>query len=352
MYKEIGLPGWFQTLCFVTFCSLLVSIYSRPPMILGHRIRGGWKVISGLKDGQTHVDNPEYDEAAHWCHPLDVHFATKGIQGWPKLHLQVYHQDRFGRSEIYGYGFCHIPTSPGSHFIDCVTWRPVGSWRDQFTQFFLGGGPQLKDPNLVYSGNDSEQITSVADICSNSSSNYECDYTTTSESISSEELNSTEVNSTETSNGTTDLALNTTLSSVQTSSFVPETTTEPASTTAEVTIATPPISDDICTCDLMLFSCDINCCCDSDCSVTDRQVFSSCKDKTPVLHDPRDCYQTRFIYHNNTPTKVVKEESGLFCLVAVNLPARFHYSNRQSKPSSVDANIVLTVVTHAMGIEV
>nr|CAD7407527.1 unnamed protein product [Timema poppensis] len=175
----------------------------------------------------------------------------------------------------------------------------------------------------------SEQITSVADICSNSSSNYECDYTTTSESISSEELNSTEVNSTETSNGTTDLALNTTLSSVQTSSFVPETTTEPASTTAEVTIASPPISDDICTCDLMLFSCDINCCCDSDCSVTDRQVFSSCKDKTPVLHDPRDCYQTRFIYHNNTPIKVVKEESGLFCLVAVNLPARFQYSNRQ-----------------------
>nr|CAD7434909.1 unnamed protein product [Timema monikensis] len=44
-------------------------------------LRGGWKVISGLKDGQTHVDNPEYDEAAHWCHPLDVHFATKGIQG-------------------------------------------------------------------------------------------------------------------------------------------------------------------------------------------------------------------------------------------------------------------------------
>ncbi|CAG2057115.1 unnamed protein product [Timema podura] len=115
---------------------------------------GGWKVISGLKEGQTHVDNPEYDEAAHWCHPLDVHFATKGIQGWPKLHLQVYCQDRFGRSEIYGYGFCHIPTSPGSHLIDCVTWRPVGSWRDQFTQFFLGGGPQLKDPNLVYSGND------------------------------------------------------------------------------------------------------------------------------------------------------------------------------------------------------
>nr|CAD7598028.1 unnamed protein product [Timema genevievae] len=186
-----------------------------------------------------------------------------------------------------------------------------------------------------------EQITSVTDTCGNSSSNYECDSTTTSESISSEKLNSTEVNSTDTSNGTTDLALNTTLSSVQTSSLVPETTTEPASTTVEVTITSPPISDDICTCDLMLFSCDINCCCDSDCSTTDRQVFSSCKDKTPVLHDPRDCYQTHFIYHNNTPIKVVKEESGLFCLVAVNLPARFQYSNRQA------VHVAITAVTVA-----
>ncbi|XP_069677122.1 B9 domain-containing protein 2-like isoform X2 [Periplaneta americana] len=86
---------------------------------------GGWKVISGLKEGQTHVDNPEYEVFSYWCHPIDIHFATKGIQGWPKLHLQVYHQDQFGRSEIYGYGFCHVPTASGNHILDCVTWRPV-----------------------------------------------------------------------------------------------------------------------------------------------------------------------------------------------------------------------------------
>ncbi|XP_069677121.1 B9 domain-containing protein 2-like isoform X1 [Periplaneta americana] len=115
---------------------------------------GGWKVISGLKEGQTHVDNPEYEVFSYWCHPIDIHFATKGIQGWPKLHLQVYHQDQFGRSEIYGYGFCHVPTASGNHILDCVTWRPVGSLQDQFVQYFLGGGPQLKNPDLVYSGND------------------------------------------------------------------------------------------------------------------------------------------------------------------------------------------------------
>lgn len=36
--------------------------------------------------------------AVVWC--ADVHYATKGIQGWPKLHLQVWHQDMFGRNEL------------------------------------------------------------------------------------------------------------------------------------------------------------------------------------------------------------------------------------------------------------
>ncbi|XP_063242078.1 B9 domain-containing protein 2 [Bacillus rossius redtenbacheri] len=113
-----------------------------------------WKLISGTVEGQTQVDDPEYQDFAFWSHPIDVHFATKGIQGWPRIHFQVYHQDRFGRSELYGYGVCHIPTSPGTHALDCVTWRPVGSPWDRFRQFFLGGGPQLKSLDQLYSGPD------------------------------------------------------------------------------------------------------------------------------------------------------------------------------------------------------
>ncbi|XP_032297574.1 B9 domain-containing protein 2 [Coturnix japonica] len=40
-----------------------------------------WKVLGGLREGQTQVDDPQADDMAHWCHPLDVHFATKGLQG-------------------------------------------------------------------------------------------------------------------------------------------------------------------------------------------------------------------------------------------------------------------------------
>lgn len=88
----------------------------------------------------------------------DIHMACQGLQGWPKLYFQVWHEDFFGRNELCkysfnyihtfihlycssihlfisldGYGFCHVPTVPGIHDVECVTWRPVGSYRDQFT---------------------------------------------------------------------------------------------------------------------------------------------------------------------------------------------------------------------------
>ena len=115
---------------------------------------GAWRVLAGLREGQTQVDNPQNDDFANWCHPIDIHFATKGVQGWPKIHLQVWHQDSFGRNELYGYGFCHLPTSPGFHEIECPTWRPSGTMREQISQMFVGGGPQLRNPDLIYSGAD------------------------------------------------------------------------------------------------------------------------------------------------------------------------------------------------------
>uniref|UniRef100_A0A670Z0Y6 B9 domain-containing protein 2 n=1 Tax=Pseudonaja textilis TaxID=8673 RepID=A0A670Z0Y6_PSETE len=40
-----------------------------------------WKLLSGLREGQTQVDHPQLGDTAYWCHPIDVHFATKGLQG-------------------------------------------------------------------------------------------------------------------------------------------------------------------------------------------------------------------------------------------------------------------------------
>ena len=31
---------------------------------------------------------------------IDIHLATKGLQGWPKLHFQVWDEDMFGRNSL------------------------------------------------------------------------------------------------------------------------------------------------------------------------------------------------------------------------------------------------------------
>ncbi|ELV12198.1 Transforming growth factor beta-1 [Tupaia chinensis] len=127
------------------------------------RPRGAaWKLLSGLREGQTQVDTPQVGDMAYWSHPVDLHFATKGLQGWPRLHLQVWSQDSFGRCQLAGYGFCHVPSSPGTHQLDCPTWRPLGSWREQLARAFVGGGPQLLHWDTIYSGADRYRLHTAA----------------------------------------------------------------------------------------------------------------------------------------------------------------------------------------------
>uniref|UniRef100_A0A286XXC5 B9 domain-containing protein 2 n=1 Tax=Cavia porcellus TaxID=10141 RepID=A0A286XXC5_CAVPO len=44
-----------------------------------------WKLLSGVREGQTQVDTPQVGDMAYWCHPIDLHFATKGLQGGYRL---------------------------------------------------------------------------------------------------------------------------------------------------------------------------------------------------------------------------------------------------------------------------
>ncbi|KAF5272326.1 hypothetical protein FQA39_LY07927 [Lamprigera yunnana] len=119
-----------------------------------HVIGNNWKVIAGKGEGQTHVGSSEFEEDCKWCFPIDVHLATRGVQGWPKIFIEIYHLDWWGCSHLYGYGYITVPTSPGLHQVNCFTWRPFGTIRERFTQFFLGGGPQLKNPDLIFLAND------------------------------------------------------------------------------------------------------------------------------------------------------------------------------------------------------
>ena len=83
-----------------------------------------FELLEGATEGQTQCDHPLPGELAAWAHPVDVHYTCRGLSGWPKLHVQVWGQDGFGRVGIQGYGFCHIPTNPGMHELECPTWVP------------------------------------------------------------------------------------------------------------------------------------------------------------------------------------------------------------------------------------
>ncbi|XP_023347336.1 B9 domain-containing protein 2 [Eurytemora carolleeae] len=123
---------------------------------------GAWKVLAGTKEGQTQVDDPETGDIAFFSHPIDIHFATRGLQGWPKLWVQVYHQDSFARNELVGYGFTHLPSSPGLHNLQILTWRPAGGYTDTISHHFLGGSHQLKAPELIFSATERHRLTTVA----------------------------------------------------------------------------------------------------------------------------------------------------------------------------------------------
>jgi B9 domain-containing protein 2 len=45
------------------------------------RIGTGWKIVSGLKEGQTQSDTPSSGNTCVWAHPVDLHLHTKGLQG-------------------------------------------------------------------------------------------------------------------------------------------------------------------------------------------------------------------------------------------------------------------------------
>eukprot|EP00943_MAST-04B_sp_MAST-4B-sp1_P000383 g383.t1 len=124
-----------------------------------------WSIVYGDPDGQTQLGirttDSEYDGQV-FAHPIDITYACTSLIGWPRLYIEVWEQDGFGRNQIAGYGCCFIPTTPGMHSIDCVTWRPEGSLYDKISAAFIGGNPTLVNPSIVTSSNDRLELNTVS----------------------------------------------------------------------------------------------------------------------------------------------------------------------------------------------
>eukprot|EP00804_Cyclotella_cryptica_P018520 CCRYP_004343-RA/>CCRYP_004343-RA protein AED:0.47 eAED:0.37 QI:0/0/0/1/1/0.66/3/0/216 len=108
-----------------------------------------WSFLEGEETSQTQYAASD-DGVLVWNHPIDLHFASASMQGWPRIVVHVWELDEFGRSILVGYGFVHLPTNPGDHDLEVHCWRPSGSILEELQSFFLGTSTCLVDEDTVF----------------------------------------------------------------------------------------------------------------------------------------------------------------------------------------------------------
>lgn len=154
-----------------------------------------WAPVEGSMRGSTHIMLDAHDGVV-WNFPVDIHLCTQSIQGWPKIAIQVWAVDAYGRKDLAGYGTCFVPlpqssrgnsggntnnasvttscgfggSSDGSeHIIEIPTWKPSywhsnGAVRlyQQVRQIVMGGNPVLRDDSIIHTNDMRYKLHTVA----------------------------------------------------------------------------------------------------------------------------------------------------------------------------------------------
>lgn len=120
-------------------------------------------MIEGLAEGQTATDSNRVEKCSVFSHPLDLHLSTRGIQGWPKLHVEIWTANALKQCWPVGFGVLNVPTHPGIHNLTIPTWRiaPSNIW-DAVREKFHGGGVALARKELVYSQSDRYKLSTTS----------------------------------------------------------------------------------------------------------------------------------------------------------------------------------------------
>lgn len=82
----------------------------------------------------------------------------------------------------------------------------------------------------------------------------------------------------------------------------------------------------ICVCDLTQNACDVNCCCESDCSENDREVFSYCININANTSNLQ-CSYSEISYLNGVAVSNIIEQTGLFCIIQDNFENRNFFTD-------------------------
>ncbi|XP_014820058.1 PREDICTED: tectonic-1-like [Calidris pugnax] len=103
-----------------------------------------------------------------------------------------------------------------------------------------------------------------------------------------------------------------------------------------------PVTDvaKLCVCDLLVAQCDVNCCCDPDCSAADFSLFTTCS--VPIVTgDDRLCSQKAAVYsldvEANPPERIFKlidqVNPSIFCIHATNYKQALSFSSPEMPTS-------------------
>jgi len=109
-----------------------------------------WTCLKGNTSGTTWVSEKSMENGMSvWNHPIQVQYSCSAMHGWPKLRVQVNKIDEEDRKDLAGYGFCHVPMSPGERTIEIATCRPKGDFWTHVSASFVGGFPRYKNPDII-----------------------------------------------------------------------------------------------------------------------------------------------------------------------------------------------------------
>lgn len=100
---------------------------------------------------------------SYFAHPIDLHLATRGIQGWPKFSVEVFSVNALKQFSPVGIGFTYIPTKPGYHQIKIATWRVAPQTiLDTIKEKFFTGGFTIVKKDLIHTGIERYKISTIS----------------------------------------------------------------------------------------------------------------------------------------------------------------------------------------------
>lgn len=115
-----------------------------------------WSIVSGPDSGisQTARKSPFFtNQGIVWNFPIDLTFKATNVYGWPRLSLNIYGIDFFGRDVVRGYGSILIPLIPGIYNLEVETYVPLGSSiLNNWISWLLGTPPEFFDSKFVCQG--------------------------------------------------------------------------------------------------------------------------------------------------------------------------------------------------------